>query len=229
MGALRLDLLTLQPTIQTPSPPFNGELFGGLAFALAYMLPFALSLSLLRLPNVILQTATWLAAAILGLLASFTTFSLVSLVLFPLPAFLLLGAALLSLKSVEWKQRDHVVVISVGLIVLGSASWLLLFSQENPQCWALVHNVDGRETWQSRPFSQGPLQLPADPSLGDPVTMTCSSDTIAPAEAGQSLGLWLAALILLFWLHHSGWPRWPVQKRIESAEEPSNALTGGPF
>jgi hypothetical protein len=229
MGALRLGLLTLQPTLETPSPLFNGELFGGLAFALVYMLPFAVSLSCLRLHNVILQTATWLAAALLGLLASFTTFSLVSLVLFPLPALLLLGAALLSFQTIERRQTGHVAIISAGLIILGSASWLLLFSQENPQCWALVRNTAGGETWESRPFSQGPVQLPADPGLGAPVTMTCSSDTITLAEAGQSLGLWLAGLILLFWLHRTGWPRWPVQKRIESAEEPGNALTGGPF
>ena len=203
-GALRLGLLHIQQDVPvTPAPPFNGELWGGLAFASAYLFPFALSLFAPRWRNPALQTAVWLATAVLALLAAFTTFSIVGLAVFPLPALFPLLAALFAYRMAGWRQTISILAVATGLIVIGVCAWRVLFLREDGRCWDQMRAADGATYWQESPYSVSGY-LPANPAPGEPVSRLCSSDIITPAEGALSVGLWLLALLSLRWLL----PRW---------------------
>ena len=220
-GALRLGWLHIQQDVLvTPTPPFNGELWGGLAFALAYIFPFALSLFAPRWRNPALHAAVWLATAVLALLASFTTFSIVSLVVFPLPALFLLLAALFAYRTAGWRQTIPIVAVVAGLIVIGLCAWLVLFSHEDGRCWDQVRAADGTTFWQELPYSTSGY-LSANPATGESVSRLCTSDIITPVEGALSVGLWVLALLGLRWLV----PRWGSGSRATNTSELSPKTT----
>ncbi len=203
-GALRLGLLHIQQSVPvTPAPPFNGELSGGLAFALAYLFPFALSLFASRWRSPALGAAVWLATAVLALLAAFTTFSIVGLAAFPLPALLLLLAALFAFRAAGWHQTIPILAVAAGLIVIGAGAWRVLFLSQDGRCWDQIRAADGATVWQETPYGTSGY-LSANPAPGEPVSRLCNSDIITPVEGALSVGLWALAFFSLRWLQ----PRW---------------------
>jgi hypothetical protein len=216
-GALRLGLLHIQQGLPVaPAPPFNGELLGGLAFALAYLFPFALSLFASRWRSPALGAAVWLATAVMALLAAFTTFSIVGLVVFPLPALFLLLAALFAFRAAGWRQTVPTAAVAAGLVGVGVCAWLVLFSHADGRCWDQVRAADGTTFWQEMPYGTSGY-LSANPAPGEPVSRLCSSDVITPVEGALSVGLWVLALLGLRWLQ----PHWssasPAPNTSESA------------
>jgi len=203
-GALRLGLIQIQQGVPvTPAPPFNGELLGGLAFAGANLFPFALSLFARRWRNPALGAAVWLATAVMALLGAFTTFSIVGLVAFPLPALFLLLAALFAFRAAGWHQTIPILAVAAGLVVVGACAWLVLFSHADGRCWDQVRAADGTTFWQEAPYGTSGY-LSANPAPGEPVSRLCNSDIITPVEGALSVGLWALALFSLRWLQ----PRW---------------------
>jgi hypothetical protein len=209
-GALRLGLLHIQTGIPLDSsPPFNGELLGGIAFTSAYIFPFALALIALRWNSPAAQAAVWLAASVLAWLGSFTTFSLVGLVVFSLPALLLMAAAGLAWLVAGWRQTVLILPMAMGLMLIGIGAWRILFAREDGRCWNLIRATDGTEHWVSAPFNMTGGPFPADPAPGEPVSGLCSTDIITPLEGALSVGLWTLTLLAL----KQFLPRWsPVAK-----------------
>jgi hypothetical protein len=198
LGALRLGLIRIQPdTSGVPTPPFNGELLGGLAFALAYLFPFGLSFYVLRRSSAE-QAAVWLGTAAMAILAAFTSFSLVTLILFPVPA-LLAVAGVLAARAAGWRNLPAPLAIALLLSGVGVAAWRILFLREDGMCWDLLRGANGAaDYWQARAFSfSGTISANSGP--GQIITSTCSSDIISPLEAGLSTGLWMLAVVGLRW------------------------------
>jgi hypothetical protein len=203
-GALRLGLLQIQQgVLVTPAPPFNGELLGGLAFASAYLFPFALSLFAPRWRSPALRAAMWLATAVMALLAAFTTFSIVGLVAFPLPALFLLLAALFTFRAAGWRRTIPILAVAAGLVVIGAGAWRVLFLSQDGRCWDQVRAADGTTFWQESPYGTSGY-LSANPAPGESVSRLCNSDIITPVEGALSVGLWALAFLGLRWLQ----PRW---------------------
>ncbi len=162
----------------------------------------------------------WLATTVLALLASFTTFSIVSLVVFPLPALFLLLAALLAYRAAGWRQTIPIVAVAAGLIVIGACAWLVLFSRADGRCWDQIRAADGTTFWQETPYSTSG-SLSANPVPGESVSRLCSSDIITPVEGASSVGLWGLALLGLRWLL----PHWGSALPATNTSELSPKIT----
>lgn len=187
-------------------PRTGEEIPGDIAFLLVYLMPFGLSLVALRLNSPVPQVAIWLAGAILGILASLSSFSGVTLILLP-AVFLLLLAAWRTSRSPEFRMAWPIFAVVSGVVVVGILSFLLLFTQEDSRCWVLVRS-GGQEVWEERPYSNTISLGPND--LGS----TCTSNIISPTEAVLSLGVWGIAALGLFLLL----PRWkPTPRAMASA------------
>jgi len=214
-GALRLGLLHIQQGVPvTPAPPFNGEPLGGLAFASAYLFPFALSLFTPRWRSPALRAAVWLATAVMALLAAFTTFSIVGLVAFPLPALFLLLAALFTFRAAGWRRTIPILAVAAGLVVIGAGAWRVLFLSQDGRCWDQIRAADGATYWQESPYGTSGY-LSANPAPGESVSRLCNSDIITPVEGALSVGLWVLALFGLRWLHPRWGPPWPATHTSE--------------
>jgi len=213
-GALRLGLLHIQQGLPSaPTPPFNGELLGGLAFGLAYVFPFALSMIALRWRNPAPRAAVWLATAVLALLAAFTTFSIAGLVLFPLPGLFLLLAAGLAYRTAGWRKIFSILGVAAIIVLIGASAWRVLFSREDGRCWDLIRAADGPNYWRERPFSAFG-SMPAGPGPGQAIASLCSTDVITPLEGALSVGLWVLAFLGLRW----SLPRWQPPPRTANAD-----------
>ena len=188
-----------------PAPAQGADLIGELAFFVAYTAPFALALFTLRLRNNAQRAALWLGVAILSFSAAVATFSIVSFTLLPWPALLLLIAAGQAYRAGGQHQVLLIVSLAVSVVLIGSVAWLVLFSQEDPRCWALIRSANGTDVWQAVPYSASSPMISGEPQPGDVIQWMCASDVISAGEGGLSLGLWgLACLGLGGFL-----PRWP--------------------
>lgn len=190
ISSQRLGLINLNPaTEQGPGP--SAELAGNLGFLFAFTMPFALALLALQFRNSSWRAAVWLGVALLALVAAFMPLSVVICLSLPLPALLLVFAAILTLGESPLNHRTRVLVIAVGLAIAGGVAGIALFSLPDAQCWLLVQQANGQEAWQVVPYTNS---LTLGPAPG-PVAGTCSSDIISPLEAVMSGGMWAITLI----------------------------------
>lgn len=200
-GAYRFGWVSLQQSATqgppSPTPPTGVETIGGLAFALVFTLPFVLCLLALRLKTPVLQAGIWLGIALLAFLGSFATFSVVSLVTMPIPAILLGIAGLLAFREAGLRQALFILGVGGALVIIGSAAFFALFSQEDPTCWALISTESGGAIWEPRPYTETSPSLPANPQPGEPAAWSCTSDTISLSESLMSISLWALALLAL--------------------------------
>ena len=152
-----------------------------IAFALTLFAPFLLALVALFFDSARARCGIWLGAGILGVLGSGIAFSGVSLVMLPAGILLILA----SLRTcVTLPIPLGPVLVAAVMAVTGVASFLMLYTSEDPVCWIGTFR-DGRVVWEARP---------GDPSrtmvMSGSGSSVCTSDITARAEARASILVW---------------------------------------
>ncbi len=179
LGALGLASL---PLFNASSP---GQLAGNLAFLLAYATPYLLALIAARAPHPGVRGGLLLAVGLLSFAASFSSLSLVTVVLLP-ATFVIWFAAARSLTAADRKLLTVVPSTVAGLLISATAAFgffaLFGVQEPEPQCWALVQSPDGASRWEARPNLGGPGELSLALSGGES-RGHCASDVITNTEA----------------------------------------------
>ncbi len=200
--------------LNSEPPEVAGQLAGNIAFALVYASPYLLALmaSGVRDPGV--RGGLLAAIGLLSLVASFSAFSLVSVVLLP-ATFVLWFAAARSLAASGRPLATSVPAAVVGLLIVATVAlgfFALWGIQDNEdRCWILSYDSDGQLLrWESRPNlgetgrlkNDGPAMVSYDggvtwqrvgPLMGS--RGYCTSDIITNSEAAMSLGFLAIAFL----------------------------------
>ena len=155
------------------------------------------------------------AIGLLSLVASFSTFSLVSVVLLP-ATFVLWFAAARSLAASGRPLATSVPAAVVGLLIVATVALgffaLWGIQDDEDRCWVLSYDSDGQSRWESRPNVGGPGSLNPGPLSGGPAMVShdggvtwqregplvssrghCTSDIITDTEAALGMGAVIAA------------------------------------
>lgn len=192
-------------------PERTEELVGSIVFALVYASPYLLTLMASKDKRPAVRGGLLAVLGLLSLVASFSSMSLVSLVLLP-ATFVIWFAAVRSLTASVRPLAMTFLGTLAGLLVAGTVgfSFFALFGiqDDEDRCWVLSYNSDGQSRWESRPnvgglggLSPGPLSDgPAMVSNDGGVTWQrvgplvdsrghCTSDIISNTEAAMSMGI----------------------------------------
>ena len=182
------------------APEVGVQLLGNLAFALVYAAPYLLILAVSRANDPATRGGLLLALALLSLAASFSTFSLVTIVLLPATAAVFV-AAVRSIRSAERRLISAGPVFLAGLAcaALIGLGFFALFGIEPDEshCWVLTRVVDEGMEWQGRPNVGGPHTLSTGLLGPESRRSFCTSDIITNSEAARSLGIVAAGAIVL--------------------------------
>jgi hypothetical protein len=81
--------------------------------------------------------------------------------------------------------------VAAMVLITGLSAFLVLFSEDDPRCWAQVPSTNGGLVWESRPVPGG------GPAAAGPVRQLCTSDIITPREAVMSMLCWAVGGLLL--------------------------------
>ncbi len=162
------------------------------------------------------------AIGLLSLVASFSAFSLVSVVLLP-ATFVLWFAAARSLAASGRPLATSVPAAVVGLLIVATVAlgFFALWGIQNDEdrCWILSYDSDGQPLWESRPNVGGPGRLNPGPLSDGPAMVSydggvtwqrvgplvgslghCTSDIITNTEAALGMGAVFAALLAMLLL-----------------------------
>ena len=191
LGALRL--------FGSDGPLLKEGLFGDSVFALVYMTPYLLTFAASRVAHPAARGGLLMALGILSLLASFSTFSLVTVILLPATAAIWMSAAW-SLRAPERRLLLAPPYFAVGLVcgavVVFTFVALFALQADESRCWTLTRLEEGAEEWRSRPNQGGPDRVVMVSGPGD-IRSTCTSDIITNSEATRALAF-LSVAALLF-------------------------------
>ena len=177
-------------------PMTAGRLFGDAVFTLVYMSPYLLTLLAGRISQPAARGGLLMALGTLSLITSFSTFSLVTIILLPATVVIFIAGA----RSLRTSASRLVLVLpffALGLIfgaaVILSFFALFAFEADEGRCWTLVRNEEGAEQWHSRPNVKGRVTI----SLGQgELRGTCTSDIITMSEAATSAGILSVGAVL---------------------------------
>ena len=196
--------------ILSEEPGADEQFAGSVVLALYFVAPYLLiyMASKVRRPG-----ARGALLAVFGLLpfaASFSTLSLVSLVLLP-AAFVTWFAAARSFSASVRPMAATAFAAAAGTVAavtvgLGFYAFLWLGDPE-PRCWVLTLGADGEYVWESRPNQGGPGELSAGPLSGHDRESSCVSDIITNTEAGVSVGLLAIAFVVMILTMRLPWIR----------------------
>ena len=176
--------------------PRTGEtLTGDAAQLFLYLAPFILSLLALRLEEPACRAGLWGGCGLLALIASFTSFSGVTLLLLPAGVLLLVAAGRLR-ASVLSTSRAIAIGLAVATVLTGIGAALALFVREDPRCWTRT----GTGAWNPAPV-RGDFDLVLE---GEATEGVCKSDVATAGEAGLSAGIWVGAGLSLLAAGRSG-------------------------
>ena len=179
--------------------PLVGEaLFGDAVFALVYMSPYLLTLVASRAGQPAARGGLLMALGILSLVASFSTFSLVTVILLPATGAIFLAAAL-SLRAPGRRLILAPPYFAVGLVcgaVLVFSFVSLFLEADESRCWTLTRVEEGRQEWRSGPEQDGTNRLVLASGPRD-IRSTCTSDIITGSEGRAALVI-LSVAALLF-------------------------------
>ena len=211
--------------LNSESPEVAAQLAGNIAFALVYASPYLLALiaSGARDPGV--RGGLLAAIGLLSLVASFSDFSLVSVVFLP-ATFVLWFAAARSLAASGRPLATSVPAAVVGLPIVATVALgffaLWGIQDDEARCWVLSYGSDGQLLrWESRPnvgmtgspVNDGPAMVSYDGGVtwqrvGPPVGPRnyCISDIITNTEAASGMGAVVAALLAMLLLSRLRWP-----------------------
>ena len=193
LGSLRV--------LGTDGPVLADHTPGDLVLALVYMSPYILTLVVWRTRDPVARGGLLLALGLLSVVASFSAFSLATLILIPASVTILMAAAW-SLRLVENRAIWVAPYFAAGLA--GAAAITLSFvapfvlDPDETRCWALVRPDSGGEQWEGRENVGGSkLSLSIGPNGNGVTYSTCVSDIITISEAARSAGLLAAASIVI--------------------------------
>ena len=205
IGLRRMGIALLFPdSASGPQPPSGDAWIGQIAFLLVFTLPFALSLLALRSDRTPLQSVIWVGSGLLALVGAFFSFSVMTVILLPVPGVLLLAGGGIAFVRPEVKKSVPVILLALALVIAGGGSFYVLFNQENPACWSQVRTVSGENVWEPSPPGATPPVVVGDPEAGDIVAWSCSSDVIVAAEGLSSMGIWALAVVGLIGIGRTG-------------------------
>ena len=192
LGALRL--------LGSDGPLLREGLFGDTVFALVYMTPYLLTFVASRTRHPAARGGLLMALGLLSLVASFSTFSLVTVILLPATGAILMSAAL-SLRAPGRRLLLAPPYFAAGLVcgavVVFTLVGLFALEADESRCWTLTRLEDGAEEWQSRSDQGGPNRLAMASGTGD-LRSTCTSDIITNSEGTRALvSLSVAALLFV--------------------------------
>ena len=188
-------------------PPAQRETVGNVAFAVAFLAPFAVAFAARWVERDRFRAAIWLGTGALGLLLSVTAFSGVSLLFLPSGVLLLVAArnAHAAGSAAETGERVWPAVpVAPWLVGVGVVAFVLLLAREDPRCAAQVRTADGSLVWEKR--------TAATVSDGAPRASSCVSDVTTDAEGAASLGVWAVGIGGIFGLSRLGRP--PAATRL---------------
>ena len=208
LGAIVLGSLRL---FGDDGPLVADGLFGDAVFGLVYLSPYLLTLVASRTRRPAARGGLLMAMGILSLVASFSTFSLVTVVLLPATGAVLM-AATWSLRTPGRRLLLAPPYFVVGLVCAAAvmSAFLVLFAleEDEPRCWTLIRAEDGTQQWQVRPNQAGSDRIMMVSGPGD-VRGTCISDIITSSEGTKALGILLgAALLFVVAARLEGGARW---------------------
>lgn len=185
--------------INSEPPQWRAQIFGNLVFASIYATPYLITILLSRVRDSETRGALLLPLALLSLVASFSTFSGVTLVLLPATIMLFIGATQ-SLRTASRTPLRTLGLSCIGLISVAAIAFsffaLFVLDEDEPRCWALKITDSGVEQWQSIERQGGPNTMIM---YGDHQTRRtlCTSDIITNQEAGLAIGMLAAGVVVL--------------------------------
>lgn len=174
--------------------PWNDSSLPHLAFGLVYVAAFLFALAVFIIRDQTWRGALWVGAGLLGMLTVMTAMSGVSLVMAPGGVLLLYGGLQEAGAIPDWRAATLSVlpvILAGSVVVVGVASFLLLFRTTDPVCWQRTV-TSGQPGWQVREMS-------STSSMALSGSGACTSDYITDAEARSSIAVWTVggSLILL--------------------------------
>lgn len=186
--------------INSEPPKWRAEIFGTLVFASIYATPYIVAILLSRVRDSGTRGALLLPLALLSLVAGFSAFSGVTIVLLPATIMLFIGATQ-SLRTAGRTLLRTLGVFCSGLIGVAAIAFsffaLFVLGEDEPRCWALKITGSGVEQWQ-------PIEPQGGPNTtimyyGDPQTRRtlCTSDVITNQEAGVAIGMLAVGIVVL--------------------------------
>ena len=214
--------------LNSEPPEVVAQLAGNIAFALVYTSPYLLALVASRTRDPGVRGGLLTAIGLLSLVASFSTFSLISVVL--LPATLVIWfAAARSLAASGRPLATSVPAAAVGLLFVATVALgyfaLWGIQDDEARCWVLAYDSDGQPRWESRPNVGGPGRLSPGTLSGGPAMVSydggvtwrtegppagprsyCTSDIITNTEAALGMAAVFAALLAMLLLSRLRWP-----------------------
>jgi len=198
-------------------PERTEELAGSTALALVYGSPYLLVLLASKEGNPGVRGGLLAALGLLSLVASFSSMSLVSLVLLPATLVIWFAAARSLTVSVR-PLATTVLGTLAGLLVAGMVgfSFFALFGiqDDEDRCWVLSYDSEGHSRWEPRPNVGGPGSLSPGPLSDGPAMVSydsgvtwqrvgplvssrghCTSDIISNTESAMSMGVLAVAFL----------------------------------
>ena len=230
--------------LNSEAPENAAQIAGNIAFTLVYASPYLLALIASRAQDPGVRGGLLAALGLLSLVASFSSMSLVTVVLLP-ATFVLWFAAGRSLVASGRPMATSVPAAVVGLLLaatVGLGFFTLWGVQDDEaRCWVLYEGSDGQTRWESRPNVGGPGSLSTGPLRGGPALVSddggttwrlehvsghvrsfCVSNIITNAEAAMSIGALATALLTMLLVSHL---RWPPGRHTVRTGLPSSAPT----
>ena len=191
LGLLRLSL--------SEEPEAIPRAAGHIAFTLVYIAPYALVLIASAASNPGVRGGLLLALGLLSLIASFSAFSLATLVFLP-ATFVIWFAAFRSLAAAPRLLATALPAAIAGLFIAAIAGFgfygLFLIQDPEPRCWAQTRGPDGQSRWEPQPASESPGRLSVS-TLSGGTRAFCKSDITTNTEAAMSIGVLAVALLVM--------------------------------
>ena len=218
MGLVPAMILGSLRFLLAEGPERTEELVGNIVFVLVYASPYLLTLMAAKEKRPTFRGGLLAALGLLSLVASFSSMSLVTLVLLP-ATFVIWFAAVRSLTASVRPVAMTFLGTLAGLLLTGTVgfSFFALFGiqDDEDRCWVLSYDSEGQSRWESVPNVSGPEGLSPGPLLsGGPAMVTyddgvtwqrtgplagsrgfCTSDIISNTEAAMSMGVLIVTFL----------------------------------
>ena len=170
--------------LNSDPPVLQTEAFGTAVFTLVYAAPYLLAIAASRVSDRGTRGSLLLPLALVSLVATFSAFSGVTLLLLPATLMMLAGSVLSLNRSGRWARNLGISLlglIGAAAIVLSFFA-LFILGDDDRRCWALTEVEGGGQRWVS--FEpQGPpgtLRLTSGPDVS---RSHCTSDVVTNGEA----------------------------------------------
>ena len=171
-------------------PEAQVQLFGNAVFGLIYASPFLLALVVSRVLDPSKRSTLLLWLGLLSLLAGFSSFSGVTVILVPAAAAILLASVQSRGGQHSWGQARAPITLSgmLGVLLIAVSFFAIFeFDDDEARCWALAQTEDGGYSWTPTEVVGGPDNVSILTAEEGIKRSFCVSDIITNSEAALSL------------------------------------------